>query len=229
MGLTEDVIERIKKMIIDGELVPGQRLPVEKDLAARLQVSRNSLREAVRALTMIRVLQTRQGDGTYVTSLSPELLLETVGFVADLHHDDTTLQFLEVRRLLEPEAAAMAATRIGTADLERLGDLLAEAERIAARTPVDHDRMVANDQAFHGLINHASGNPVLATVAESMSGATTRARVWRGITQENATERTLAEHRSIMVALAQRDPARARLYAAVHIAGVEDWLRAAAG
>jgi GntR family transcriptional regulator, transcriptional repressor for pyruvate dehydrogenase complex len=63
-------------MLIDGELQPGQRLPVEKELAARLGVSRNSLRGAVRALTTIRVLQTRQGDGTYVTSLSPELLLD---------------------------------------------------------------------------------------------------------------------------------------------------------
>jgi GntR family transcriptional repressor for pyruvate dehydrogenase complex len=225
MGLSDDAVERIKQMLIDGELQPGQRLPVEKELAARLGVSRNSLREAVRALTTIRVLQTRQGDGTYVTSLSPELLLDTMSFVVDLHHDATVLQFFEVRRLLEPEAAAMAAGSITDAGLAELDGLLTRAEEMAAAEPVDHEKLVDNDQAFHGLINRSCGNPVLATVIEGMSGATTRARVWRGITEESAARRTVAEHRLIYTALANRDAARARLYAAVHIAGVEDWLR----
>lgn len=225
MGLSDDAVERIKQMLIDGELQPGQRLPVEKELAARLGVSRNSLREAVRALTTIRVLQTRQGDGTYVTSLSPELLLDTMSFVVDLHHDTTVLQFFEVRRLLEPEAAAMAAGSITDAGLAELDALLTDAEQIATDEVVDHEKLIANDQAFHGLINRSCGNPVLATVIEGMSGATTRARVWRGITEESAARRTVAEHRAIHTALANRDPVRARLYAAVHIAGVEDWLR----
>jgi GntR family transcriptional repressor for pyruvate dehydrogenase complex len=225
VGLTDDAIERIKQMLIDGELQPGEKLPVEKDLAARLGVSRNSLREAVRALTTIRVLQTRQGDGTYVTSLSPELLLDTVSFVVDLHHDATVMQFFEVRRLLEPEATALAAATITDAGLADLDGLLAEADRLARADVVDYEQLVANDQAFHGLIGKACGNSVLATVIESMSGATVRARVWRGITEENAALRTVAEHRAIHTALVNRDAGRARLYAAVHIAGVEDWLR----
>ena len=226
MGLSDEAVERIKQMLIDGELKPGEKLPVEKDLATRLGVSRNSLREAVRALTTIRVLQTRQGDGTYVTSLSPELLLDTMSFVVDLHHDATVMQFLEVRRLLEPEAAALAAGSIDDSALAELGELLAEGEQLARAAEVDHERMVRNDVAFHGLIGRACGNPVLATVVASMSGATTRARVWRGITQENAASRTVAEHRAIYTALSNRDPNRSRLYAAVHVAGVEDWLRA---
>ena len=74
VSLTDDAIERIKQMIIDGELKPGDRLPKEQELADRLGLSRGSLREAVRALTVVRVLDTRQGDGTYVTSLSPSML-----------------------------------------------------------------------------------------------------------------------------------------------------------
>ncbi|MBV8601002.1 MAG: FadR family transcriptional regulator, partial [Candidatus Eremiobacteraeota bacterium] len=66
---TDVAIARIKAMIASGELAPGQRLPNEQDLARELGLSRNSLREAVRALTMIKVLEPRQGDGTYVTSL----------------------------------------------------------------------------------------------------------------------------------------------------------------
>src|SRR5690348_596939 len=99
-------------MIVSGELRPGDRLPREADLAQRLGLSRNSLREAVRALALIRVLDVRQGDGTYVTSLEPGLLLDALTFVVDFHRDDTVLQFLEVRRILEPAATAMAAQRM---------------------------------------------------------------------------------------------------------------------
>ncbi len=106
MALTDEAIDKISAMIMSGELGPGDRLPKEADLADRLGLSRNSLREAVRALSMIRVLDVRQGDGTYVTSLEPNLLLDALSFVVDFHRDDTVLQFFEVRRILEPAAAA---------------------------------------------------------------------------------------------------------------------------
>ncbi|MFF0310458.1 FadR/GntR family transcriptional regulator [Streptosporangium sp. NPDC004379] len=224
MGVVETAIDTVKQLIIDGELRPGQRLPVEKDLAEQLGVSRNTLREAVRALTAMRVLQTRQGDGTYVTSLSPGLLLDGMSFVADLHLDAGARQFLHVRRLLEPEATALAATRLPGDVLDRLGDVLAEAERLAGRPDVDHDKLIVLDQEFHSLITAHCGNPVLAAVIENMSGRTVRARVWRGMTDPGALLRTLGEHRSIHAALLARDPDRARLYAAVHILGVEESL-----
>src|SRR5690606_9727829 len=112
MALTDLAIAKIKQMIVDGELQPGDRLPREADLARRLGLSRSSLREAVRALSLLRVLDVRQGDGTYVTSLEPGLLLETMAFVIDLQRDDSVLHLFEVRRLLEPAATAMAAQRM---------------------------------------------------------------------------------------------------------------------
>src|SRR5690625_4801358 len=99
-------------MILSGELKPGSRLPPEKELSERLGLSRNSLREAVKALEVVRVLDVRRGDGTYVTSLEPGLLMEAVAFVVDLHHDDSVLDFLAVRRLLEPSAAALATAHL---------------------------------------------------------------------------------------------------------------------
>ena len=71
VAVTDEAIERIKSMIVSGELQPGDRLPREDELAAELGLSRSSLREAVRALALVRILDVRQGDGTYVTSLSP--------------------------------------------------------------------------------------------------------------------------------------------------------------
>src|SRR5688500_12118900 len=154
-------------MLVDGELRPGDRLPVEKDLAALLGVSRNTLREAVRALTSLKVLQTRQGDGTYVTSLQPALLLDGMGFVADLHRRDGELHFLHVRRLLEPEATALAVGRLSEGDLGKLSDLLDEAQAIVAATTIDHESLMANDRAFHNLITSRCGNPVLAALVDN--------------------------------------------------------------
>src|SRR3954452_14571555 len=134
MGAIESTIGRIKQMLVDGELRPGDKLPVEKDLAAGLGVSRNTLREAVRALSTLKLLQTRQGDGTYVTSLQPDLLLDGMGFVAELHGEAGELQVLHVRRLLEPEATALAVTRLTDADLAELRSLLQEA-RVLVESP----------------------------------------------------------------------------------------------
>ncbi|MEU0510839.1 FadR/GntR family transcriptional regulator [Amycolatopsis sp. NPDC006125] len=220
MSVTDDAIEAIKQMIVDGELRPGDRLPREADLADRLGLSRNSLREAVRALSLIHVLDVRRGDGTYVTSLEPSLLMDAMGFVVDFHRDDTVLQFLEARRVIEPAVTEMAARNMPDSDLEDLAKLL---DSLGDRPTVD--QLVENDLEFHRRIAGGCGNSVLASLLESLSGRTQRARTWRGITQEGVAERTLAEHRAILHALAARQPDVARAAATVHIAGVEQWLR----
>jgi DNA-binding FadR family transcriptional regulator len=223
MSVTDQAIGQIKQMIVTGELKPGDRLPKESDLAARLGLSRSSLREAVRALTLIRILDTRQGDGTYVTSLEPDILSEALSFLVDFHRDRTVLDLLEVRRMLEPAATAMAAQRIAEPELDELARLIHEMG--ACRTV---EEFVTNDLAFHRGIGVASGNPVLASLLDSLSGPTSRARIWRGVTQSGAVERTLDEHRAIHLALAQHRPDVARAWATVHVAGVEAWLRLAA-
>jgi GntR family transcriptional repressor for pyruvate dehydrogenase complex len=222
MALTDEAIERIKEMIVTGELRPGDRLPREADLAERLGLSRNSLREAVRALSLIRVLDVRQGDGTYVTSLQPDVLLDTVGFVLDFHRDDSVLHLLEVRRILEPAATAMAALAMNDAQIAGLGNLL---ESMAGAADVNE--LMAGDLEFHRRIATGSGNPALASLIDSLSAPTLRARVWRGLTQDGAAARTHEQHRAIHAALAARRPEVARAWATIHVAGVEDWLRVA--
>ncbi|TSB32473.1 FadR/GntR family transcriptional regulator [Streptomyces benahoarensis] len=220
MAVTDEAIEKIKGMIVSGALRPGDRLPKESELAAELGLSRNSLREAVRALSLIRILDVRQGDGTYVTSLDPQLLLEALSFVVDFHRDDTVLEFLAVRRILEPAATAMAAGRIDPAELDALD------AGLAALGPAPSvEELVAGDLEFHRRIVAASGNSVLCSLLEGLSGPTTRARVWRGLTQKDAVARTLTEHRAILAALRDGDAEAARAWATVHIASVEQWLR----
>ncbi|MGW7418228.1 FadR/GntR family transcriptional regulator [Streptomyces sp. NPDC054863] len=220
MAVTDEAIERIKTMIVSGALRPGDRLPKESELAAELGLSRNSLREAVRALSLIRILDVRQGDGTYVTSLDPQLLLEAMSFVVDFHRDDTVLEFLAVRRILEPAATAMACLHIEEAQLDALE------EQLAALGPAPSvEELVTADLEFHRSIVRSSGNTVLCSLLDGLSGPTTRARIWRGLTQEDAITRTLHEHRAILGALRAGDAEAARSWATVHIASVEQWLR----
>ncbi|MDH2391417.1 FCD domain-containing protein [Streptomyces sp. HNM0663] len=220
MAVTDEAIEKIKEMIVSGALRPGDRLPKESELAADLGLSRNSLREAVRALSLIRILDVRQGDGTYVTSLDPQLLLEALGFVVDFHREDTALEFLAVRRILEPAATAMAAHRIGDRELDALEAQLDLLARAAAA-----DELVAADLEFHRTVVQSSGNGVLCSLLHGLSGPSTRTRIWRGLLEQHAVDRTLYEHRAILTALRDRDAEAAHAWATVHVAGVEQWLR----
>src|SRR6201987_3510067 len=110
-SVTEGAIDKIRELIVSGSWGPGARLPKESELAAQLGLSRNSLREAVRALSQLRVLEVRQGDGTYVSSLEPDARREPALSATHLLQGRTVLELFEVRRMLEPEAAAMAAVR----------------------------------------------------------------------------------------------------------------------
>ena len=150
MSVTDEAIERIKEMIISKELRPGDRLPREADLAERLGLSRSSLREAVRALSLVRILDVRRGDGTYVTSLDASLLLDALSFVIELHQDRSMLDLLEARRLLEADAAALAAQRRAP---EHLAELRALIDAMTACAGVDE--FVENDMAFHQHGRHS--------------------------------------------------------------------------
>ena len=222
MAVTDEAITKIKDMIISGELSAGDRLPPEKELSEKLGLSRSSLREAVKALEIIRVLDVRRGDGTYVTSLEPKLLTEAMTFIVDLHQDETILEIFEVRRMLEPAAAATAAARITP---QEIAALRATMENIDEQTSVES--LVEHDLVFHRLITAAANNSYLTSVLDSLSSSTVRARIWRGLTQEKAVDRTLSEHTAIIEALERGDTELARSLVTVHISGVEHWLRQA--
>ncbi|HYY79247.1 MAG TPA: FCD domain-containing protein [Actinomycetes bacterium] len=219
---TETAIARIRDLIAAGELVPGSRLPPENELAAQLGLSRNTAREAVRALVTARVLDVRRGDGTYVTSLTPDLLLEGVGFAVELLRDDDALEVLEVRRYLEPAATALAAGRIDADGLLALREAIGR-----MREAPDDERFVAQDAAFHARVAAASGNGTLASLLNGLSGRTLRVRVWQAMTADDAVARTIDQHEGIYAALEAGDPNLAHAMAVLHVVTTETWLRRA--
>ncbi|CAN5635115.1 transcriptional regulator GlcC [soil metagenome] len=223
LSQSDVVVVGIKKMIVDGELRAGDRLPVEKDLAIALGVSRGSLREGVRALSMMGVLTTKQGAGTYVTGLDPSLLMASMGFLVDLQDSAGLRQVHSVRRVLETEAVGHAALRIDEAALTQAGEILDLSELAMRSSPVDHDAVLDCDLRFHRLIADASGNGVLSGLIEALAGKTLRTRLRRALSDEQADRIALSEHRDILRSLRLRDPDGARVRMASHLLGVEDF------
>jgi GntR family transcriptional repressor for pyruvate dehydrogenase complex len=216
--LTETVIQRIRDQIASGALGPGDRLPPEAELAAEVGASRNTVREAVRALVTARVLDVRRGDGTFVTSLRPDLLLGGIGAAMDLIEEGFSLELIGVRRILEPAATALAAARIDEATID---ELAACVERM--RQADTEAERVGHDAAFHRLVAGSSGNATLASMLNAVSSRTIRARAWRGVLDEDSRSRTLAQHDDILRALRARDATRAQAAALVHVATTESW------
>jgi GntR family transcriptional repressor for pyruvate dehydrogenase complex len=222
MALTDEAITKLRNMIQSGELPPGARLPPENQLAAQIGISRSGVREAVKVLESARVLDVRRGDGTYVTSLEPKLLLEGIGFAVELLQRDTLLEVMEVRRLLEPAATGLAAQRISDKQLDHLAGTLQDMRDAAS----DPEMLMHADLAFHRAVIAATGNETLMSLLDGLSGKTVRARIWRGLVLGNVTESTIDEHRAIHDALQARDPFLAQSAALMHVNTSESWLRA---
>ena len=198
--LTETAIGRLRELIASGTLRPGDRLPPEAELASQLGASRNTVREAVRALVTARVLDVRRGDGTFVTSLRPELLFDGIAFAAEMLQADYSLELIAVRRILEGAVCGLAARNIDADGIDRLRVCL---ERM--RSAASHEVMVGYDEEFHALVAAAAGNATLASLLAGVSSQTIRARVWRGNVDRGVVARTISQHEDILAALIAGD------------------------
>lgn len=223
MARSDDAIERIRELIVSGDLGPGDRLPPENQLCELLGMSRGSMREAVKSLAVAGVLDVRRGDGTYVTSLEPGLLLQGLGRSIQLLGDGDLGDVMHIRRVLEGEASALAARQVGP---ELLDELVGDLERMRAAADADDtEALVSHDAAFHDRVAAASANRTLATLLSELSSLTLRARIWRGLQEEGAHELTLRQHQAILDALIDGDAEAARAASTVHVATSERWFR----
>ena len=213
-------IDGLKELLLRGEVRPGERLPPESDLAARLDVSRNVLREAVRALVHAGVLRTRQGDGTYVAVLEPAHMLDGVALYSSLATGSRLEQVLDARRIIEPELTALAAVRIDPQDVATLYEHI---DVMAAAT--DATFPVETDVEFHRLIARASGNDLLARLLDALTPITVRPRQWRAIVDSGSLAGQIHQHRAIADAIRAHDPDAARAAALLHVADVIRFFR----
>jgi DNA-binding FadR family transcriptional regulator len=207
-----EAVSQVKELVRDGQLLPGERLPPERELSAELGVSRSTLREAIRALVAMNILVSRHGDGTYVSSLEPELLSQPLAFVLETSPAFASHLF-EARRVLEAACAALAAERIRDEEV-------AELERLALSRHGTPEELIERDAALHSAVIRATRNPVLIRMMDSIGALAARSR--NGTARlPGAERRSRRDHLRIVDALRRRSPADAAAAMADHIESVE--------
>jgi GntR family transcriptional repressor for pyruvate dehydrogenase complex len=224
-AISDQITERILSLIRERQLQPGDKLPPERDLAASLGVSRPTLREALRSLAIMNVVELKHGSGTYVTSLEPNLLVENFALVFSLT-DSSFLQLIEARKVIEPGAAALAARRASADQISRLEQVLKQSWECLQNHPQDFPEL---DIEFHVRIAEYSDNALLARIMQALT------RMSIASSQRTAgsdtgpsprrIERAIRMHEGILDAIRTHEPelAHARMYE--HLASVEDTLR----
>ncbi|MGB3442760.1 MAG: FadR/GntR family transcriptional regulator [Actinophytocola sp.] len=203
-GLVDQVIEQLRDAVRQGEWPIGRRIPTEPELATTLGVGRNTVREAVRALSHSGLLEVRQGDGTYVRATS-----EVSGAIRRLCGSELR-EVLQVRRMLEVEGARLAATGRTDAELTRLRHL--HDQRDAAQREARFDDFVRVDAEFHLTVVACGHNALLTELYRGLTEAITASVA--ATTHEELGPAEHIEHRGILNAIADRDPDRAATEAA---------------
>ncbi|WP_087132210.1 FadR/GntR family transcriptional regulator [Microbacterium esteraromaticum] len=220
MSALDTAVHGLRALIAEGTLRPGDRLPSEGELCERLGVSRGSLREGIRMLAALGVLETRHGSGSYVSDLNAGDLIGSLSLTVGLLPLASILELYELRRALESHAAALATARIDDDSLAELESLLLELE-----ATVDDDEQSRLDHQFHMRIAEIAGNSALASLLAVFRA---RSRAYRIFRTDDAGEIKLlsdAGHRAILRGLDSRDPIAASAAAASHVAQTEYWLR----
>ena len=219
----EHVAERLAAEIRSGAYAPGERLPSERELARRLEVGRASVREAIAALQVQGVIETRPGSGSFVAADAAERLPAPAG----LPHDASPSDLLETRLLIEPAITRLAAER-GRPDAE-CERLLAAME--AASDPADATARSGwneSDRLFHRQIAALTGNPVLIGIADHVASLMDQP-LWQrlrddSIATEGRTRIHVAEHRMIYEAIVAGDDEAAAFYSLQHINRVRAYM-----
>ncbi|MBL8590692.1 MAG: FadR family transcriptional regulator [Methylobacteriaceae bacterium] len=213
-GASEKVVHRLLALVKAGDLGPGDRLPSERELADRFQVSRPTIREAVRALAVLGVVKTRHGGGIFVSAMEASDILGPLSFFLTLERMDVD-HLYQARLVIEGEIAALACAAASAADIAELDKLIDEQ---ATRTG-QPARYRVLDTKFHARLSEIAGNPFLARAASSMN---VLGMEFRKIASESEAVIGLSieDHRAILVAFRARDPEAARRAMQTHMRNV---------
>src|SRR5918996_3424782 len=211
----EEIVRQVKTMIAEGRLKGGDRLPPERDLAEKFVVSRTSVREALRALESLGLVEIRPGEGTFVRQVSIEALVEPLALLL-VSQREAIGELFEARRLLEPSLAALAAGRATPEELQEMERILEEQARevAAGRTGL------AQDAQFHTAIATAAHNRAITRIAHAIMDLLTQSRE-DALNTPGRPTRSHEDHRRVLAAIATRDADGARRAMLEHIQAVE--------
>ena len=211
----EEIVRQIKTMIAAGRLGLGDRLPPERELAEKFLVSRTSVREALRALESLGLVEIRPGEGTFIREASVERLIEPLALVM-VSQRRALSELFEARRLLEPAIAGLAASRATPDELHEMERILDEQAReiAAGRTGL------AQDAEFHAAIGRAAHNEAITRIAHAIMDVLRQSRE-ESLNTPGRPDRSHADHRRILDAVARRQPEAAEAAMRAHLVAVE--------
>ena len=214
--LYEEVVGQLHQLIDDGKLKAGDRLPSERELAETFRVSRSSVREAIKTLENEGMVVSRPGSGTFITAVNVEAIIPPLASLLS-RGKDALVDLFEMRCLVEPSIAALAAERATPADILRLKEIYSQQEQQINRDT----SAVDSDAAFHLTIGRATHNAALQRLVASIVEILKPIRE-QSLQTPGRAHKSLASHREILVAIERHDPELARQAMQRHIQAVEE-------
>ncbi len=210
------IVDQIRECFLNGELQPGEKLPTERELASRFNVSRTSVREALRKLEIKGFIEIRQGSGSFIKATESYTLGEELSTTVTKTDKKLIYEMLELRQALEVECAFLAARRATSEDLERIGNAL----KMMDRSKNDVELGIQADLSFHINIVLASHNSIFLqlfqTLSEHMQDTIRTTRKQR-LKDPERTQETIDEHKEIYLAIAAGDAEHAKQLMEKHI------------
>jgi GntR family transcriptional regulator, transcriptional repressor for pyruvate dehydrogenase complex len=214
--LYEQIVQQIEESVLKGALKPGDQLPAERELAERFGVSRTAVREAVKALREKGLVEAYSGRGTFITNGTSQAIRQSLDLMTRIGPDGST-HLAEVRAILEPEIAALAASRAEEQHLATMREAVAVMDRAIG----DADAFIEADLDFHLSLAEAAANPVILSLIDSIVGLLREQRL--GIFQvDRGPQRGQFHHKRILEAVEQRDPEKARAAMRDHLKQIRE-------
>ena len=210
--LYEQIVQQIEESILKGTLKPGNQLPAERELAQQFGVSRTAVREAVKALREKGLVEAYSGRGTFVTDGTSQAIRQSLDLMVKIGQPDGSTSLAELRAILEPEIAALAATRVE----EQYLATMREAVAVMDASRRDPDAYIEADLDFHLALAEAAANPLILSLIDSIVGLLREQRM-RIFKVDGGPERGQFHHKRILQAIEQRDPDKARATMRAHL------------
>jgi GntR family transcriptional repressor for pyruvate dehydrogenase complex len=216
--LYEQIVQQIEASILKGAMKPGDQLPAERDLAQQFGVSRTAVREAVKALREKGLVEAHHGRGTFIRDGTSQAVRQSLDLMIKIGQPDGSTHLAEVREILEPEIAALAATRIEEQHLS----MMREAMGVMDGTRKDDaEAFIEGDLDFHLALAEAAANPLILSLLDSIVGLLREQRL-KTFYVKGGPERGQQHHRRILEAVEDHDAERARVAMRAHLRQVRE-------
>ncbi len=210
--LYEQIVQQIEASVLNGTLKPGDQLPAERELAQRLGVSRTAVREAVKALREKGLVEAYSGRGTFITDGTSQAARQSFDLMVKIGQQEGAPHLAELRLILEPGIAALAAARVEEEDLAAMREAVA----VMDRSQNDPAAYIEADLDFHLALAEAAANPLILSLIDSIVGLLREQRI-KIFNVEGGPQRGQVHHKRILEAMERRDPEMARSAMRAHL------------